>query len=628
MKKLLSFLTLALVLGVRVFAQTSGGPDTYGYEWRNSNATNGPTYSWVEIKGNPGTIMINGLADDNVVGPFNVGFNFPYYWLDATQFWIGSNGYIAFSPIANIASTSIGFPSMPTAFPVNQNHFIAPMMCDLNFDGVGNTGKAYYYSNGSDSLVITFDSVPFYANSSYRGYNTFQVILNATEKSVLYQYKQQEDFWDSGYNNVANPLVTGIENVTGQIGLQVSNSTYPIPSTAVKFYYPAVVTYQVTDIQANSNFNDENGGIFIIKDQPVTPTTYIKNVGNQPISATVQCTTSVFPAGSLSPIPGSTSSEAYSTGLAVGQEVIVTQSTAFTPATSGSFLLRGQLSLTGDASSGNNRAETEMNVVDTSLLGVYLSYDRFESPYDPSLHGISGFGSGNGVGVYFEPPYHPAQIDSIIMFVITTSVPSDFTVELYDDDAAPGQGTSLGVANIPGSALPAQSVVIVPIPINPPIQLLSGGMYVAMIQNGDSTYMITDNQPPFSYRTYEVLGGSWATHRSRSTEDLTVRLAMQPGSGATNVSGDMSATLTALSQNYPNPANGKTTIDYVLANGGNAEFSITNIHGQVMEVRSIDNLNAGSHKIEVDMSNYASGFYFYTLQAGDNKLTRKMTVSH
>jgi hypothetical protein len=635
MKKVLSFLTLALLLGVRVIAQTSGGPDTYGYTWRNSNDPNGPAYNWVEIKGMPGTISASGLADDNVVGPFNIGFNFRYYWLDVTQIYVGSNGYISFSPVANIASTSIGFPSIPTAFPTNQNHLVAPMMTDLNFAdsvgqlGAGNSGSVYYYTNAAmDSMVITYDSVPFYANSSYRGYNTFQIILSKNDSSITFQYKQQEDFWDDDYTATTNPLVVGIENVTGQIGLQVSNSVYPTPSTAVKFYYPGTVTYQVTDVQAEANFNGDNGGVFVPLNVPNTPMTIVKNVGNQPISAAVQCTTSVFPAGSLTPVAGSVLNTSYSTGLAPGQEVQVSQTSSFTPTATGSFFLRGQLSLTGDAATGNNRAETEMNVVDCQQSFVKLAYDRFEAPFDQTLHGLSGFGSGNGVGVYFEPPAYPAQIDSIELYVVTTTVPSDFTINMFANDGPAGQGTSLGTATITAAQLPASSLVVVPLPISPAISLTSGqGIYISFVQGGDSTFLVTDLQPPFSYRSYEVLFGNWATHRSRSTEDLVIRVVTSAYGNVSNqeiVAGNVNS----LGQNFPNPGTDRTRIEFELVNGGSAEFTVTNIHGQVIENRVMESLNAGTNSIDLDVASYSSGIYFYSLKSGDHKLTRKMTVTH
>ncbi|MEO0102427.1 MAG: hypothetical protein ABIK81_01850, partial [candidate division WOR-3 bacterium] len=57
-----------------------GGPDAYGYRWIDSDTTapGAPVYNWIDITGIGDTIR--GLADDNVLGPFPIGFDFPYYW--------------------------------------------------------------------------------------------------------------------------------------------------------------------------------------------------------------------------------------------------------------------------------------------------------------------------------------------------------------------------------------------------------------------------------------------------------------------------------------------------------------------------------------------------------------------
>ncbi|MEO0108435.1 MAG: hypothetical protein ABIK62_04605, partial [candidate division WOR-3 bacterium] len=74
----------------------AGGPDAYGYRYIDSDTTEGnpPVYEWHSIRdiGMP----VSGLADDNVVGPFPIGFEFPYYWYTVNSVFIGSNGYIAF----------------------------------------------------------------------------------------------------------------------------------------------------------------------------------------------------------------------------------------------------------------------------------------------------------------------------------------------------------------------------------------------------------------------------------------------------------------------------------------------------------------------------------------------------
>ena len=76
MKKNLLLLSASIFLLNIVQAQTSGGPDAYGYVWRDSNDPNGPIYNWVEISTLPEAVLVNGLADDNIVGPFSMNAHF------------------------------------------------------------------------------------------------------------------------------------------------------------------------------------------------------------------------------------------------------------------------------------------------------------------------------------------------------------------------------------------------------------------------------------------------------------------------------------------------------------------------------------------------------------------------
>ena len=77
MKKIFTLFVLA-VASTSLIAQTSGGPDAYGYEWRNSNDGAGPTYNWIDIT-TMGT-QVSGLTDDNSVGMVDMNMNFHYYW--------------------------------------------------------------------------------------------------------------------------------------------------------------------------------------------------------------------------------------------------------------------------------------------------------------------------------------------------------------------------------------------------------------------------------------------------------------------------------------------------------------------------------------------------------------------
>ena len=57
-------LFLAMII-VGLLPAATGGPDQYGYLWKDSAEPDGPVYEWIDIT-SIGTLM-TGLADDNVV---------------------------------------------------------------------------------------------------------------------------------------------------------------------------------------------------------------------------------------------------------------------------------------------------------------------------------------------------------------------------------------------------------------------------------------------------------------------------------------------------------------------------------------------------------------------------------
>ncbi len=77
---------------------------------------------------------------------------------------------------------------------------------------------------------------------------------------------------------------------------------------------------------------------------------------------------------------------------------------------------------------------------------------------------------------------------------------------------------------------------------------------------------------------------------------------------------------------YPNPASRLTHFEYNIPSVNNAQLIIRNMLGVEVETILFDN---GSGKKSIDVSNYASGFYFYTLVV-DGKIvqSKKLIVRH
>jgi hypothetical protein len=83
----------------------------------------------------------------------------------------------------------------------------------------------------------------------------------------------------------------------------------------------------------------------------------------------------------------------------------------------------------------------------------------------------------------------------------------------------------------------------------------------------------------------------------------------------------------SLVQNYPNPANNATTIVYSLNKASNVSLNVFDITGKQVLSLNEGIVNAGQHEINIDLSKFNSGVYFYTLQAADQKVSRKMIVN-
>jgi len=86
-----------------------------------------------------------------------------------------------------------------------------------------------------------------------------------------------------------------------------------------------------------------------------------------------------------------------------------------------------------------------------------------------------------------------------------------------------------------------------------------------------------------------------------------------------------------LKNNYPNPFNPTTTIDYSLKNNVNVELSVYNVVGQKVKTLVNSTKTSGSHSVKWKGLNEAgqkvsSGIYFYRLKSGSNVEMKKMML--
>lgn len=81
-----------------------------------------------------------------------------------------------------------------------------------------------------------------------------------------------------------------------------------------------------------------------------------------------------------------------------------------------------------------------------------------------------------------------------------------------------------------------------------------------------------------------------------------------------------------LMQNYPNPFNPTTTITYQLASFSDVKLEVFDVLGRKVATLVNERQTAGAHSVNFNAATFASGVYFYRLQAGSFVETKKMIL--
>lgn len=538
----------------------AGGPDAYGYRWIDNDTTgpsNVPTFFWKDIS--TVGIRVTGLGDDNVVGPFPIGFNFPYYWYRVNSFYIGSNGYIAFGDNTLAAPTyPNGFYDFAPPNPNRPNNMVAPLLSDFDFNSVdpGDTARCFYWTNAAhDTCIISYINLRWWYQDHAQSAATrctFQIILTKLDSSLTFQYKKIVGTPYHGW--ATNNNATGMENIIGIVGLRyllgLSPSQNALHDTlAVKFYPPNSTTYQVMDAGIWNAMNENSGATFLFNSTPTAMWAKVKNAGNQPVmSCSVFCQ-----------VHNRANSIVYSSSTVIpsmvaGQLDSVTFTPSWTPTATGLYTSVFRAKATGDIYPPNDSVIVETRVV---IYPTELLYD--DSIVDQAR---SWTGGGGGFGNKFFPPRYPCQITGALIAMYHGG-PSSTTCTLFVYKAdGPGEtpGTVLGRGIV---SVSATSPTLYLMNLNQTIN--SGAFFVGAIASAApncTTWFCVDSTQPRSYQGWEYTT-SWAPDREQSVYDLMIRALVDLGQGVKELLpvgvGNTKMQLSA----YPNPFVNKTKIRFI-----------------------------------------------------------------
>jgi len=213
-----------------------------------------------------GTIV--SLGDDASSPALNIGFNFRFFCNVYSQFFISSNGYLAFGS----GSSAIVAQTLPN--PTAPNNLIAFAWTDLD---PGPTpapggGTVEYFTVGVSPnriLVMNFIGVPHYPGPSPNFDITTQVLLYETNNWIEIH---TTDIPSNGL------LATqGIEDFAGGIGFPVpsrNNTTWSASNDGVRFT-PTLSPFTITWFDADSNIVGTDSVIAVSPDSTTTYTVIV-----------------------------------------------------------------------------------------------------------------------------------------------------------------------------------------------------------------------------------------------------------------------------------------------------------------------------------------------------------------
>lgn len=607
----------------------SGGPDPYGYIWKDSNEP-GFSMNWVDITGRPGAVQVAGLADDNAVGPFNIGWNFHYYWSDYNSIKLGSNGWMAFSNVGNIASC---FPLIPTPAGIGDN-IVAPFMSDLTFISNDvqnpNPGELWYWTNNVDSFVIQWVNVPWWRNNTpdWIGSNTFELILSGNDSAITFQYLDTDSANFPGGNSCATFMEIGIENVTGNLGLNFSSGTTVPPSNyVVKWIYPSGASFLVPDATPRWNMDPDNAGQFVYLWTPTVLQTNIGNVGNTPI------TTTITAAGRLRDLQLATIWEdtTATVGLADGSNVTLSFGAPLQLTLNGQYYYDVGIDTDGgqDINPTNNANSVEVVGVARNGGDVTLS---FASGLPPSESvSWAGGNTSDGVAVKMVPPGFPALIDTVMVYItgdgdLQTPPPVGFTIRIHalDGNGQPDPNTVLNTTIVPAGDVQEDGWNAVP--IQPALSVASGGFAVAWMQLGSGIALGAEQFGPISRRTYEILGGSWAPYRSRETTEFLVKVHTSLPVGIESPDEPFASVRV-----FPNPAQDRVTVAYQLRadqlrSRDPLEMQVIDANGRVVMSRDLPKA-AGEQSEILELHGLPSAVYLLRIHGAGQSLSKILAIS-
>jgi hypothetical protein len=121
--------------------------------------------------------------------------------------------------------------------------------------------------------------------------------------------------------------------------------------------------------------------------------------------------------------------------------------------------------------------------------------------------------------------------------------------------------------------------------------------------------------------------GSWYTFLNTSGWGMDLALAFLPvvDMGSTDIQ-EHDFVNGIRMESYPNPAVNNVTVDFEILETSDVTLNILDMSGRIVKTVELGSKTQGAYNINVSTENLESGMYFYMLEAGNNRLAKRMMI--
>ena len=212
------------------------------------------------------------------------------------------------------------------------------------------------------------------------------------------------------------------------------------------------------------------------------------------------------------------------------------------------------------------------------------------------------------------------RLDSMYITLTTTAtnVGQEIFGEVYLLDAA---GAWNYLTTTPYNAITTQqNGTTVKLPLESVIDVAAGDvLLVVACHNGGATADVRfRTAQPVAEGIVQGFDATGTEFFLSTPNAVMVRLNMNQDAAITENTADI-----AMSNVFPNPTSGMTTINYTLANASDIHMTITDLSGKVIFTQVNKSQAAGSNQFAFDATNFANGVYYVTVRSGESVVTKK-----